>query len=241
MNKMLIALFVGISLSANAMDVPQANEEVAHAERNYSAAVGSYNNAAHQLGSGVNSSSYESQLNDAAAARAQAYADQRSAIQNQQSQAIRNYGVKTNSEGNPVSMVAGVKNDPTGNPVNMVVGVKNDPTGLPVSMVAGTKVNPTGHNVINVAASTLSPSTKVITDKGVVTAATLPKNAQVTVQFDSAFNKSVKGSNGHATGGSHSEHGTGNGANNAANSHSSHGLGGSESIGGGHSGGGFHY
>lgn len=37
------------------------------------------------------------------------------------------------------------------------------------------------------------------------------------------------------------EHGTGNGANNAANSNSAHGLGGGSHIGGGRSGGGFHY
>lgn len=51
-----------------------------------------------------------------------------------------------------------------------------------------------------------------------------------------AFN----GGNNHK-GNSHSQHGTGNGANNAANSNSAHGLGGGSNIGGGRSGGGFHY
>lgn len=41
--------------------------------------------------------------------------------------------------------------------------------------------------------------------------------------------------------GRHSEHGTGNGGNNAAGTHSAHGLGGNEGIGGGRAGGGFHY
>lgn len=50
-----------------------------------------------------------------------------------------------------------------------------------------------------------------------------------------------RGGNNHASGYGHSEHGTGNGANNAAGSHSAHGLGGGEHVGGGRSGGGFHY
>ncbi|HKM98614.1 MAG TPA: hypothetical protein VJY99_18280 [Buttiauxella sp.] len=271
MNKLLIVLGVACSFSVNAMDVSQANEAVSHAERNYSTSLGSYKDAAHQLGSGVVGSPAESQLNDAAAARSQAYTDQKSAILNQKSQEISNYGIKTNSvgnpdsliagvkqdptgspvtmmsgikndpTGNPVTMMSGIKNDPTGNPVTMISGIKNDPTGNPVTMVAGTKVNSAGHSVINVSASTLSPSTKVKTDKGIVTVGTLPKNTQVSVPFDSAFNKSVKGGNSHDTVNSHGEHETGNGSNNAANSHSAHGLGGSESIGGGHSGGSFHY
>ncbi|MCS2172632.1 hypothetical protein MUU46_20320 [Scandinavium sp. TWS1a] len=211
MNKLLIVLGVVCTFSVNAMDVSQANEAVSHAERNYSASVGSYKGAAYQLGSGVVGSPAESHLNDAAAARSQAYTDQKSAILNQKSQEISNYGIKTNSAGNPVTMVA------------------------------GTKVNSAGHSVINVSASTLSPSTKVKTDKGVVTVGTLPKNTQVSVPFDSAFNTSVKGGHSHDTVNSHGEHGTGNGSNNAANSLSAHGLGGSESIGGGHSGGSFHY
>lgn len=44
-----------------------------------------------------------------------------------------------------------------------------------------------------------------------------------------------------ANNGSHDHSGTGNGSNNAANSHSAHGLGGGDHIGGGRSGGGYHY
>ncbi|HGH3374056.1 TPA: hypothetical protein ACJIK4_003585 [Kluyvera cryocrescens] len=48
--------------------------------------------------------------------------------------------------------------------------------------------------------------------------------------------------NAHGTNnGSHDHSGTGNGSNNAANSNSSHGLGGGDHIGGGRSGGGYHY
>ncbi|WP_052285118.1 hypothetical protein [Kluyvera genomosp. 1] len=44
-----------------------------------------------------------------------------------------------------------------------------------------------------------------------------------------------------ANNGDHGRSGTGNGSNNAANSHSAHGLGGGDHIGGGRSGGGYHY
>ena len=44
-----------------------------------------------------------------------------------------------------------------------------------------------------------------------------------------------------ANNGDHGRSGTGNGSNNAANSNSAHGLGGGDHIGGGRSGGGYHY
>lgn len=207
-----------ISFSANAADVSQAQEAVSHAERNYSSALASYNSEAYQSGSGVRGSNAETQLNNAAAARSQAYADLRSAEQQQQSQSISNYGIKTNSAGHPVTMVSGTKQNPGG----IVVGQ-------------------TGNSTINVAASTLTPSTRVKTDKGIVTAGSLPEGTQVMVAFNSAFTAPAKNGNAHSSNPEHSEHGTGNGANNAANTHSAHGLGGSESIGGGHSGGGYHY
>ncbi|WP_146001263.1 hypothetical protein [Chimaeribacter arupi] len=52
-----------------------------HAEINTTAAQAAYNHAAFQLGSGVNGSEAEQRLNAAAAARAQAYADERAAAQ----------------------------------------------------------------------------------------------------------------------------------------------------------------
>lgn len=207
-----------VSFSVNAMDVAQAQEAVSHAERNYSSALASYKSEAYQSGSGVIGSNAETQLNNAAATRSQAYADLRSAEQEQQSTSISNYGVKTNPAGDPVSMISGTKNNPV-----------------------GTVVGQSGSSTINVAASTLTPSTKVKTDKGIVTVGSLPKNAQVTVAFNSAFTTLAKNGNAHSSNPGYSEHGTGNGANNAANTHSAHGLGGSESIGGGHAGGGYHY
>lgn len=186
-----------VSLSVNAMDVSQAQEAVSHAERNYSSAWASYNSEVYQSGSGVVGSNPETQLNNAGAIRAQAYADLRSAEQEQQSK-FSNHS-------------------------------------------AGMIVGETANSTINVAASTLTPSTKVKTDKGIVSVGSLPKNAQVTVAFNSAFTTPTKNGHAHSSDPGYSEHGTGNGANNAANTHSAQGLGGSESIGGGHSGGGYHY
>lgn len=67
---------------AHAMTVAQADEEVSHAERNYSTALGSYNNNAYALGSGVSSDA----ITAAGANRAQAYADLRSAQETQASE-----------------------------------------------------------------------------------------------------------------------------------------------------------
>ncbi|MCS2154851.1 hypothetical protein MUU49_20070 [Scandinavium goeteborgense] len=123
---------------------------------------------------------------------------------------------------------------------NQSAYIKNDPTGKPVNIVSVTGINPSQPS-INVAANSLSPSTRVLTPHGVVTAGSLPANTQVTVAFKSAFTAAPK--NGHADSAHESggEHGTGNGANNAAGTHSAHGLGGNSHIGGGLSGGGFHY
>lgn len=62
------------------------------------------------------------------------------------------------------------------------------------------------------------------------------KNKSVSTPF-----VSYKGGNRQSDNHSHNEHGSGNGGNNATNSHSAHGLGGSDHVGGGRSGGGFHY
>ncbi|HDT6543476.1 TPA: hypothetical protein QFT03_000377 [Kluyvera ascorbata] len=96
-------------------------------------------------------------------------------------------------------------------------------------------------NTMNVAASSLNPATKVQTKNGVVAAGSLPPTTQVAIAYHSVFSKPAHGGNSHSSGFDHGEHGTGNGANNAANSHSAHGLGGGDHIGGGRTGGGFHY
>ena len=62
MKKLFLVLLISSSFSAMANDVSQAQEEVAHAERNYSAAVGSYDSEAHFSGSAVVGSVAESTL-----------------------------------------------------------------------------------------------------------------------------------------------------------------------------------
>ncbi|EHY6648627.1 hypothetical protein K4M64_004525 [Salmonella enterica] len=118
-------------------------------------------------------------------------------------------------------------------------GVNNQPMA---AITAGKPANST----INQSAGSLPANTPVSTPDGLKTTAgeiakTNPQ-AQISVPMDSVFSGPVKNSNNnrdHST--SHSEHGTGNGGNNAANSNSAHGLGGGSHIGGGsQQGGGFH-
>lgn len=184
----IVSLFVIASVcsfGANAMSVTDAAKNVANAEHAYDAAQRNYNNAAHQMGNGVNGSTAQNIMNHAAANRAQAYADQQSAEmenqsnvahfhqiqkQQQQQQSIANYGIK----GNP----------------------------------------------------NLTPQVNV---PGYVVSKHPP--------FAGESWSNGRGANN----GSHDHSGTGNGSNNAANSNSSHGLGGGDHIGGGRSGGGYHY
>lgn len=91
----------------------------------------------------------------------------------------------------------------------------------------------TTNSSINQAAGSLPANMDVKTKDGVVKAGSLPADAQVAVGIDSVFSgPAKKGGHDHGTS-SHSEHGTGNGGNNAANSNSAHGLGGGNHIGGG--------
>lgn len=66
-----------------------------------------------------------------------------------------------------------------------------------------------------------------------------PETPEVEVNIPGPFN--TRGGHNDHNNSSHGEHGTGNGGNNAANSNSAHGLGGGSNIGGGRTGGGFHY
>ncbi|EDI8735819.1 hypothetical protein GEM21_05505 [Salmonella enterica] len=93
---------------------------------------------------------------------------------------------------------------------------------------------------INVAASSLNPSTKVtatVEGKTVqTTAGELAKVApqiQVAIPHVDALIVSQRQGSDHSKGNTRSEHGTGNGGNNAANSNSAHGLGGGNHVGGG--------
>lgn len=86
MKKTIISLVVlsALSVSAHAMTVKQANDNVAIAEHDYSEAQANYNSAAYNSGSGVINSGAEKMLASAGAARAQAYADQRAAVEDAQ-------------------------------------------------------------------------------------------------------------------------------------------------------------
>jgi hypothetical protein len=110
-------------------------------------------------------------------------------------------------------------------------------------------INANTNSTINQSAGSLNPHTQVtatINGKTVhTTAGQIAKtnpNTQISMGFNSTFTgKNSSSHSDHADGTCSSEHGTGNGGNNAANSASAHGLGGGDHIGGGRSGGGFHY
>ncbi|EMR5622789.1 hypothetical protein ABL632_004010 [Salmonella enterica subsp. enterica serovar Braenderup] len=127
-----------------------------------------------------------------------------------------------------------------GQPQNtMAVGVKNDPTGKPGTFTAQTTAP--ANSTINQAAGSLNPNTPVsvsINGQTVQTTAgaiaAVNPQAQIQTPINSIFAAAPrKGGNNHGDRGSRSEHGTGNGGNNAANSNSAHGLGGGNHIGGG--------
>lgn len=219
--KTLAALTVLLSSVSNASsfenmegtDYPRGNNiEKYHEQLNHMSRYGSApTDAAAQVAS------------DANKAWGNSYVDAKNGINQPTNQPVSGYG----------SAYLDAKNNQSGY-------IKNDPTGKPVNIVSMTGINPSQPS-INVAANSLSPSTHVLTPHGMVTAGSLPANTQVTVAFKSAFTAAPK--NGHADSAHESggEHGTGNGANNAAGTHSAHGLGGNSHIGGGLSGGGFHY
>lgn len=157
----------------------------------------------------------------------------------------------------PNTMDQGTKVNPAGNPVNNVApaGVKTNPAGNPVNQVAGTKVNPAGTPVaisskpanssINIAAGSLKPSTPVKVGNTLTTAGDIAKtnpNTQISVPVESVFNKPSQSNHSDRDHASSHEHGTGNGSSNAQASRSAGGFSTAGShIGGGRSGGGFHY
>ncbi|ENE5752071.1 hypothetical protein ABNO07_003549 [Salmonella enterica subsp. enterica serovar Bareilly] len=110
--------------------------------------------------------------------------------------------------------------------------------------VTAAKPNETANSSINVDAASLGNQQVNVTKDGVtqtVAASSLPAGTQVSVPMDSAFSRPARTGNGDRShSNSHSEHGTGNGGSNAQNSRSAGGLADSH-VGGGRSGGGFHY
>ncbi|MGL4429806.1 MAG: hypothetical protein ACRCT4_12910 [Silvania sp.] len=109
-----------------------------------------------------------------------------------------------------------------------------------VADIDASKVPASINSTINVSVTSMKPSQPVTaTVNGVsmtTTAGELAKMqplAQVSVPMSSVFVGVVRNGNNHDRNPSAGEHGTGNGANNAANSNSAHGLGGGNHIGGG--------
>ncbi|EAZ1107003.1 hypothetical protein BRR69_12365 [Salmonella enterica] len=129
-----------------------------------------------------------------------------------------------------------------GQPQNtMIAGVKNNPTGTPGNFTAQAVSTAPANSTINQAAGSLNPNTPVsvsINGQTVQTTAgaiaAVNPQAQIQTPINSVFAAAPrKGGNNHGDRNSRSEHGTGNGGNNAANSNSAHGLGGGNHIGGG--------
>ncbi|EHQ2770439.1 hypothetical protein KRB99_000008 [Salmonella enterica] len=159
------------------------------------------------------------------------------AAYNQQMSAANVAGAAATAAKQPDTMAVGVKNDPTGTPGNFTAQAVSTAPANAVSVVSDKAANAT----INQAAASLNPSTPVsatINGQTVQTTAgaiaAVNPQAQIQTPINSVFAAAPrKGGNNHSDRGSRSEHGTGNGGNNAANSNSAHGLGGGNHIGGG--------
>lgn len=142
----------------------------------------------------------------------------------------------------PNTMDQGTKVNPAGNPVNNVApaGVKTNPAGNPVAISSKP-----ANSSINIAAGSLKPSTPVKVGNTITTAGDIAKtnpNTQISVPVESVFNKPSQSNHSDRDHASSHEHGTGNGSSNAQASRSAGGFSTAGShIGGGRSGGGFHY
>lgn len=151
------------------------------------------------------------------AATAAAFADEHAAQ-------VAAYGVK----GNP-NLTSQYSPDPQKVSYN---GVSQRP-----SYTAATPAKPDQTESMNMAAGDVNPSTPVQGPKGEITTAgevaKVDPTAQISVPHAPALIVSQRQGSDHSKGNTRSEHGTGNGGNNAANSNSAHGLGGGNHIGGG--------
>lgn len=165
----------------------------------------------------------------ATAARQTALADAnaKAAAKNAAARSIASYGVKGNP--NLVSQV----NQPAQTPTYS--GVSQRP-----SYTAATPAKPGETESMNFSAKDVKPDTKVTaTINGVTTTTTAAEvakvdpTAQISLPHAPALIVSQRQGSDHSKGNTRSEHGTGNGGNNAANSNSAHGLGGGNHIGGG--------
>ena len=208
----LIVLSVS-SFTASAVDLSQAQEAYSHADRMNDSMVGSYRAAQHANGT-LNAPHEEAMAKQAGADLAQAGKDLSAA--EHQSQADANAAAQSVAN-------YGTKGNPNLNPQVNNYGTKNNP-GL-VSQVNPNK-NPQ------------TPVYSGISTRPATIATSVP--GYVVSKHPPFAGESWSNGRG-ANNGSHDHSGTGNGSNNAANSNSSHGLGGGDHIGGGRSGGGYHY
>ncbi|EEI7324286.1 hypothetical protein G4E03_003475 [Salmonella enterica] len=177
----------------------------------------------------------------ATAARQTALADAnaKAAAKNAAARSIAAYGVK----GNP-NLTSQYTPDPqkvSYNGVSQRPGaVSTDQSVNTPSYTATTPAKPGETESMNFSAKDVKPDTKVTaTINGVTTTTTagevakVDPTAQISVPHAPALIVSQRQGSDHSKGNTRSEHGTGNGGNNAANSNSAHGLGGGNHIGGG--------
>lgn len=116
-------------------------------------------------------------------------------------------------------------------------GTKGNPNLNPQVNNYGTKNNP---GLVSQVDPNKNPQTPVYSGISTRPATGVTVSGYVVSKHPSFAGESWSNGRG-ANNGSHDHSGTGNGSNNAANSNSSHGLGGGDHIGGGRSGGGYHY
>ncbi|WP_139156351.1 hypothetical protein [Leclercia sp. LSNIH1] len=125
-------------------------------------------------------------------------------------------------------------------PSTMNPGVKTNPVGNPVAITSKVANSSINVGVSSVPASTPVQVGSIITTAGAIAA--IDSTIQISIPYESVFDAPVKSVHSDHQKNSRSEHGTGNGANNAQASRSAGGFSTAGShIGGGKSGGGFHY
>ncbi|EAW2493100.1 hypothetical protein AXL65_02415 [Salmonella enterica subsp. enterica] len=245
MKRTILAVIIALtSVSAFANDTAATNEAVSHASRFSDANQNRMDKSARETARANNFAhmaidSYNHQPAATRSVAAQAAADAQSIADHMQSVVGNDaHQVAQNSAAMAQAKAAAAAADSqpaTSAPAS--AAAPSQPAAQTVSPTAtvgealdGKQTN----SSINAPAGSLNPNMDVKTAAGVVKAGTLPADAQVKVGMDSVFAGAVrKGGNNHDRSSSRSEHGTGNGGNNAANSNSAHGLGGGNHIGGG--------
>ncbi|EBL7042096.1 hypothetical protein CJ666_21980 [Salmonella enterica] len=243
MKRTILAVIIALtSVSAFANDTAATNEAVSHASRFNDANQNRMDKAARETARANNFAhmaidSYNHQpaatrsVAAQAAADAQSIADHmQSVVSNDAHQVAQNSAAMAQAK----AAAAAAASQPSAAPAAAAPSQPAAQTASPTATVGEALDGKQTNSSMNVSASSLNPNMDVKTEAGVVKAGSLPADAQVKVGMDSVFAGAVrKGGNNHDRSSSRSEHGTGNGGNNAANSNSAHGLGGGNHIGGG--------